>query len=484
MSEDWPLNFRPDVVRHAFGGGRLSSFCLSLEAWRRGLQVTFHDTAMRRYSISDGERSIRFSDSRPTTLTRAADYNPLLNKSETIELLRAHGVNTPTSVDFDARETDLEGIRTLAERVGYPLVIKPESGSMGRGVHTGLRSWEELRDTYTHVLETGRAKRMVIENHFEGDDHRILVIGNRVVAATRRVKTHVIGDGTSTVQELIRAKNAVRRENPFLSSGLIKVDYEVTALLTEQRFTLESVPAEGQHVGLRRMANGSAGGDIVDVTESLPQSIKDAAVRAVQAFDNIHIAGVDLLRRPSHDSDGGDDSYVVIEMNSRPHIPTNMYPSVGTGRDVPRHFIDHFFPGSARMDLPGDGSLVFDYPAAASLQKSRVTSAITLRALPSHHYPVRRLVQLVTGDEYVNMPRLRRERLEGRAEQLGIVGDITQPERAVVHAVLGAEDEESMDAFVVALTEALRGRVVESAPSEHILTTGMRIARPLLGRKR
>ena len=481
MRSDWPEHFRPDVVRHAFGGGRLSAFTLSLEAWRRGLDVTFHDTAMRRYTVSDGNRSIRFSDSRPSTLTRADDYRPLLNKSETIERLRARGVSTPVSIGFDARETDLDGIRLLAEKIGYPLVIKPEAGSMGQGVHTGLRSWEELRDAYTHVLSTDRPTKMVIESHFDGDDHRILVIGDRVVAATRRVKTHVIGDGRSTVEQLIRAKNAVRKENPFLSSGLIKVDYEVTTLLTEQDLSLESVPREGQHVGLRRMANGSAGGDIVDVTDELPSAIKDAAVRAVHVFDNIHIAGVDLLRRPS---ESGEDSYVIIEMNSRPHIPTNMYPSVGTGRDVPRHFIDHFFPETPRSSQPGDDSLVYDYPAAETLQRTRVTSSVTLRPLPEDRYPVRRFVRLVTGDEYVNMPRIRRERLESRAERLDIVGDITQPEREVVHAVLGASDEESMQAFVTLLTEALRGRVIESSPHNGILTTGMRIARPLLGRKR
>ena len=262
---------------------------------------------------------------------------------------------------------------------------------------------------------------------------------------------------------------------------LIKVDYEVTTLLTEQDLSLESVPREGQHVGLRRMANGSAGGDIVDVTDELPSAIKDAAVRAVHVFDNIHIAGVDLLRRPS---ESGEDSYVIIEMNSRPHIPTNMYPSVGTGRDVPRHFIDHFFPETPRASQPGDDSLVYDYPAAETLQRTRVTSSVTLRPLPEHRYPVRRFVHLVTGDEYVNMPRIRRERLESRAERLDIVGDITQPEREVVHAKLGASDEESMQAFVTLLTEALRGRVIESSPHTGILTTGMRIARPLLGRKR
>lgn len=307
------------------------------------------------------------------------------------------------------------------------------------------------------------------------------MIGNRVVAATRRVPTHVIGDGESTVDGLIQAKNTIRKKNPFLSSGLIKVDYEVESLLAEQDLARDSVPHTGRHVLLRRMANGSAGGDVVDVTEELPTEVLEAAVRAVQVFDNIHIAGVDLLYKAPDTVTGQAASYVIIEMNSRPHIPTNMYPSSGTGRDVPRYFIDYFFPDTARKQQPGVESVVFDYPMLETILRSRVAREIS--AAPLTDLPERRRFRFTTGDSYVNMPRGRRSRLEHTAASLGINGDITQPERGIVVAILGSQSSDKLDEFATGLADALRGTVESVQSYDGVLTTGFRIDKPILGRK-
>lgn len=481
MTDEWPAHFRPEVVRHAFGGGKLSSYCIALEAWRRGLEVTFTDTALRNYRISDERKTLHFNDSRPQTLTKHSDYSKLMSKSAAINHLRAHGIPTPTSRRFDPSETNERDLRLLADSVGYPLVLKPDAGSMGNGVFTGIRTWEELNDTYKHVLETRKPSNLVIESHHTGSDHRILVIGNQVVAATRRVRTHVIGDGRSTVESLIEAKNAVRKKNPFLSSGLIKVDYEVESLLAEQHLGRDSVPEDEQHVLLRRMANGSAGGDVVDVTEELPSEVLEAAVKAVQIFDNIHIAGVDLLYQTPNSDTRAESSYVVIEMNSRPHIPTNMYPSSGTGRDVPRHFIDYFFPGTQRRQEPGIESMVFDYPTLETTLKSRVASEVILASPPN--LKARTRIHLVTGASYVNMPRARRARLERIAAKLDLTGDVIQPRRGAVIATLGAQSPEHIDEFVTALAEALQGHTESSEAYDGVLTAGFRIARPLLGKK-
>lgn len=483
MTSEWPVHFRPDVVRHAFGGGRLTSYCLALEAWRRGLEVTFLDRALRNYRISDGETTLTFNDSRPQTLTRKADYSRLMSKSETNSRLRAHGVPAPAGRLLDTAETTEEELRAVAEEVGYPMVLKPNAGSMGQGVLTGLRSWEELRDGYRHLVDGQRGGSghgdLLLESQHEGDDHRVLVVGEQVVAATRRVPTNVVGDGSSTVAELIKAKNRERRKNPFLSSGLIKVDYEVEGLLAERGLSTDSVPEAGAHVQLRRMANGSAGADVIDVTEELPEAVKQAAVEAVQAFENIHIAGVDLLYQPGQD--GADGSYVIIELNSRPHIPTNMYPTSGIGRDVPRAMLDHFFPSSRRSEHPGDDSLVYDYPAIAEVLGTRAAGQIALRPLPRHHYPVRRRCRITAGSEFGRMPALRRQRIERQAATLDIIGDVTQPEPGAVEAVLAAPDERSADRFVEMLREAVRGEPAEVEPWDGVVTAGLRIARRIVG---
>src|SRR5690625_3458047 len=188
MTHDWPAHFRPEVVRHAFGGGKLSSYCIALEAWRRGLEVTFTDAALRNYRISDEQKTLHFNDSRPQTLTRHSDYSKLMSKSVAIDHLRAHGIPTPTSRRFDPSNTSTRELRRLADTVGYPLVLKPDTGSMGSGVFSGIRTWKELNDTYTHVLATRNPSNLLIESHHTGSDHRILVIDRK---STRLNSSHV-----------------------------------------------------------------------------------------------------------------------------------------------------------------------------------------------------------------------------------------------------------------------------------------------------
>ncbi|WP_022873476.1 ATP-grasp domain-containing protein [Nesterenkonia alba] len=313
----WPQHFSPEVVRHSYGGGRLSSFCLALEGWRRGLSVTFHDYDLRQFTLASAERSIRFNDSRPSTWTKPKDYRRLIRKWETKRLLEEAGLPIPKGRILNAKETSLESLNSLADTLGYPLVLKPNEGTMGRGVLSGISSWEELTAGWCHLVEDLHAEEIVMEQHVQGDDYRILVVGEKVLAACRRVPAHVVGDGQSTVQQLIDQKNAYRRENPFLSKGLIRVDYEVRQELEEQSIQLTSTPEAGEHVVLRRVANASAGGDVVDVTAELPEPIRRAAIDAVAACPNIHVAGVDVLY--DRKSTASPENFNIIEMNSRPH---------------------------------------------------------------------------------------------------------------------------------------------------------------------
>lgn len=479
MSEPrWPEHFSPEVVRAAFGGGRLTSLCLALEAWRRGLSVTFQDRRMRTYRISDGSTTHVFNDSRPQTLTRRADYRRLLSKAETNAHLQRHGIQVPRGVRLEAAGTSEEELRTAAEELGYPLVLKPESGTMGRGVLVGLADWDELRRGFRHLIDELGVGSVLMETHHEGSDHRVLVVGEQVVAATRRVATHVVGDGEQSITELIREKNAARRLNPFLSSGLITVDYEVENLLREQGLDQESVPAPGAHVRLRRIANGSAGADVIDVTDELPDAVKQVAVDATRAFPNIHVAGVDLLHRPPTEGDPG--TTVVIELNSRPHIPTNMYPSSGVGRDVPAAMVDHFFPDSARTGDPGDAALVFDHAAVEQVLRTAVAASVEIAPLPDHRYPLRARCTFTPGAELTVLPAVRRHRLERLAGPAQVIGTVRQSGAEVV-AVLGAADREGLDRMIAAIAEALRAGPPEQQEWTGVVTAGFTVARGIRG---
>lgn len=419
MEYEWPAHFQSHVVRSGFGGGKLSSYCLALEAWRRGLQVTFLPPDGTRVLVSDGETSVRFNHSRTDRITDEA-YRVVESKYETSEALRNAGIPVPASYQFDTNSSDFQEIADTAESLGYPVVLKPVRGSVGRGVFANIRSVEDLRHYYNHLIEKLRVRRIVLERHHFGDDFRVYVVGNRYVAACKRIPANVVGDGRSTIDELIAQKNVVRRENPFLSGGLIVKDYEVKEMIRRAGYTLKSVLPAGEKVALREKANASAGGDVVDVTHELPERIQQASVQAVQAVDGLPAAGVDVLWDPVN-SAGREDDFVIIEMNSRAHIGVNMYPTHGAGQDVPKALIDEYFPHTPRREADGFSDLVFDRQEIVEPIVNGVVHGVELNPAPDHGYPFRRIYSLSTG---LAITRKGRAALTKSARKWGIAGEL------------------------------------------------------------
>lgn len=388
MSAQWPAYFKANVVREGFGSSRLSSYAIALEAWRRDLRVTFLNPNMSRFRIDDGLTDLTFNYACPVSVTTEEARNSLRDKWTTKEMLGQAGVPVPKGDVLLTRDTTTENLREVASDIGFPVTIKPLSGSKGQGVFSGIGSWAELERTYTHLVESQDVPEVLIEENILGDDYRLLVLGDQVLAACKRIPANVVGDGESSIEILIANKNALRKRNPFLSRGLIRPDYEVQELLREQQYRLDSVPEQGHYVRLRRIANASAGGDVVDVSDTIPDEIKRAAVSAVAAVPGISIAGVDFLYDP--DSKDEAPSYAVIEMNYRPHIGVNMYPTHGQGQDVPGKIIDHFFPGSSRHPGRGEETLTFNWSKVRKGFANTETQA--LPPAPTHRCAFRRQV--------------------------------------------------------------------------------------------
>lgn len=446
----WPTAFSPDIVRSAFGGGRLSSFCLALESWRRGLEVTYTRADLHLFTVSDGERSVAFDCSRPDSLTPAEDHTRLDSKWESKRILGERGVPVPQAVlitDTDLTDAQLEA---HAEAIGLPLVVKPASGSMGYGVSAGIRSVPDFISRYRHLVATYPDQAVIVEQHIEGDDYRVLVVGDRVVAATHRVTAHIVGDSVHTVDELVSRKTADRKANPYLSSGPTPRNDDTAALLDEQGLTWTSVPAAGRTVMLARNASSSLGGDTVDVTDSLPDAMAQAAVDAVAAMPGIHIAGIDFIHDPS-----GTGGFAILEMNSRPHIPLNMYPTHGTGPDVPRAMIDHFFPDSRRSGRVADESLTLSLETVQQTLLARRASAVTLMPLPGHGLPAR-LEWTLPPVATTTLRRLTRRKLLWRSAAHGVSGVLRRAKDGQVTVMLAAEDAAACRGFMDELVDLVR----------------------------
>ena len=212
------------------------------------------------------------------------------DKEETNRILRDLGLPVPMQ-RLVRRERD--AVRA-AERIGYPVVLKPLAGNHGRGVSTNLRTPEEVEVAYAKAREHGR--HIIVESFVEGFDHRLLVVGGKLVAAAKRMPGHVVGDGQHSIAALVDIVN----EDPRRGVGHEKVltrlefDHQAERLLKKWATTENTVPQPGEVVFLRSTANLSTGGTAIDVTDVMHPDNREMAERTIKAI-GLDIGGVDFL---------------------------------------------------------------------------------------------------------------------------------------------------------------------------------------------
>lgn len=181
-----------------------------------------------------------------------------------------------------------------AKDLGGRVVVKPTGGTKAMGVTIGLTEPADIERAYAAARRYGHA--VMVEQHIEGADHRLLVVGGKLVAAALRIPGGVRGDGRRSVAALVEATNRDPRRGRRFEKllNVIEIDDEARQMLKGQGLTLESVPAEGQWVPLRRVGNISQGGVALDVTERVHPANAAVAVAAVEAL-GLPLAGVDFL---------------------------------------------------------------------------------------------------------------------------------------------------------------------------------------------
>ena len=268
------------------------------------------------------------------------------DKEETNGILRDLGLPVPQQA---LARTQRDAIRA-AERIGYPVVLKPLSGNHGRGVSINLRTPEEVETGFAKATEHG--KTIIVESYIEGFDHRLLVINGQLVAAAKRVPGHVTGDGTNNIERLVEIVN----EDPRRGVGHEKVltrlefDHQAQRLLAKLGYDKDTVPAKGEEVYLRSTANLSTGGTAIDVTDIIHPDNREMAIRSIRAID-LDIGGVDFLTRDISESyrDAGGG---ICEVNAGPGFRMHVAPSEGTPRDVAGPVIDMLFPPDTPSRIP------------------------------------------------------------------------------------------------------------------------------------
>ncbi|UUZ67266.1 cyanophycin synthetase [Polaromonas sp. P2-4] len=271
-----------------------------------------------------------------TDLTSAIAEGIAHDKDLTKSLLATCGVPVPEGqVVANAQEA-----WEAAQDIGLPVVVKPSDGNHGRGVSLDLNTQEEVEAAFRVAEPHG--SDVMVERFVRGHEHRLLVVGGRVVAAARGETASVVGDGTSTVAQLVDAQlNTDPRRGAEEDFPLSRIDTDedeaIVLDLQRQGLTPHAIPAAGREVLIQR--NGNVAIDCTDEVHPEVDHIVSLAARVV----GLDIAGVDVvaqdISRPLHAQGGA-----IVEVNAGPGLLMHLKPAQGSPRPVGRAICDHLFP--------------------------------------------------------------------------------------------------------------------------------------------
>lgn len=268
-------------------------------------------------TISDGNSLISFWISNDKWMTK--------------QFLKRKGVNFAKAIIL-GRDEQLNSTSLPT----YPLVVKPVDTDHGIGVSTSINNEDQLKVALERAFKY--SKKAIVEEFFPGREFRFLVIEGVVRAITYREPANIVGDGVSTVEELINKKNVGRGDDYKFPLLKIKVDDEVTRHLVAQSLTIKTVVANGEKIYLRKNSNLSTGGDSIDVTDSMPVYYKEVAEKAAAAA-GLRIAGVDIIISDL-DEEPSPTNYIVVELNAPAMLSMHNYPYIGENRHVEKYVLD------------------------------------------------------------------------------------------------------------------------------------------------
>jgi len=272
--------------------------------------------------------------------------NMAFDKRVTAQLL--HTLGLPGVRHRDA--ASVEDAIAIAQRIGFPVVVKPSGGGKGMGVTVGVRDPAALRTAFANA-QAASPTPVLVERFVPGDHHRLLVVGGRLVAVARLEPATVVGDGRSTVSELVDAVNADPRRGEGFESPLVRIviDDEARRLLAARGLSPESVPAAGERAVLRGMSNIAQGGDARDLTASAHPDVRWMA-ETIAASMRLDATGIDYIT-PDVSRSWKDVGGAVCEVNvmpgMRPHLAGGMSPAL-----LADAILEHHFPNGADGRVP------------------------------------------------------------------------------------------------------------------------------------
>lgn len=363
----------------------LNGYTIALEGWRRGLNLTMRlGTDLRKrtrkltFILDDGEGTSYEFNSASTSKTTNEAKLTCMKKEKTKATFSQYNVSQAEGKSF-TQDTYLEDMITYANEIGYPVVVKPNDGYGGKGITTNIKNDLQLKSALIEVESILNNKtQIIIEKHYTGYDYRLYVIEDEVIASALRIPANIIGDGKNTIGDLIIAKNKLRVKNKGPSNrSIINLDEELKNTLESARLTLDSIMPKGELLFIKQKANVSSGGESIDVTDEMRTEYKQIAIDAVKSIEGLYIGAVDLLI----DDDKG--TAIVLEINTKPGLDIQMYPTFGKARDIPEKLIDYLFPKSIDNKVENSKRMYFDFNSVFEMTYHKsIFDTVTIPKIP------------------------------------------------------------------------------------------------------
>ena len=242
------------------------------------------------------------------------------------EIMKEHGLSVPDAIllEKDMEQEDIEIL--LKTFYNKPLVVKPRNTNYGTGITVFSKpaSKKQVLEAIKYAFEFDN--NVLIEEYVKGMEYRFLVVNGKCLSVAHRRIASVVGDGKSTIKELIEAKN--KEPWHFLTGTPVKMDEPVVQHLKLQGYNFETVLPKNKRVFLRTNSNCSTGGESIDMTDFMPSYFKKIAEKASRAFE-AKICGVDIII-----DDVEKEEYSIIEINDNPGYSINEWPYEGEGEKI------------------------------------------------------------------------------------------------------------------------------------------------------
>ncbi len=293
-------------------------------AKKRGWQVVMYPNARGLYKLIDtNDKTHYFKGQRSNKVNDIADF--ISTHKDVLQVLAPEiGIEVPDSIAYDGNMATAK----LFMKRHTKIVVKPSSSAHGDGVTTNVQDLDTLKTAIETA--TSQGGKVLLQQQIDGDDYRVLIIGGKIAAAAIREPASVLGDGKSSVGELITLTNNSSKRAVGYNRGLSLID-----LSAAERFLgdhISDIPKSGQLYKVVGTANIGTGGRAIDVTDILEESMKVDALKIANELD-MGICGVDFIVSP-------EGQRYLIELNAKPSLGLHEYPAIGKPRHTPDLFLD------------------------------------------------------------------------------------------------------------------------------------------------